>query len=271
METDRHQRLKECAIQFLTRLGAAVIGREVRCPISRYLVDVASYIDRVAPEADPQVRAASGTLWNGDTPADRPRTVPARTVFIECKQSRADFLRDCADQKSLLDERSALLETRERIEREVVQRREPELRRSGTFLFDEMEEWAYEASRSGPYRRVQRRLRNVEKRLYGQTKFSVIARYRLADRLYICAPRGMIRPRELPDGWGLLEVHHRALNGLPCATPVAVRTKAPEWRAPERFRERTLRNIASAATREMLRTLTPADCSLAFEPVAGDR
>ncbi len=81
----------------------------------------------------------------------------------------------------------------------------------------------------------------------------------------------MIRPRELPDGWGLLEVHHRALAGVECADPVRVRVRAADTRSPERFRERTLRNIAAASTRDALRKLrderTP---SLALEPVARD-
>ena len=253
METHNHRRLKERASTFLIELGAAIVAREVACPISRYRVDVASYIDRVAPHADPKLAEASTTLWRDESNPEevKSRTV-ARTVFVECKQSRADFLRDVADHESLLEQRDALRARRASIESTIVREREPHLRESGTFLFHQMEDWAYESSRSGPYRRVMRELRRVEKRLYGQTKFALIARYRLADRLYICAPRGLIKPRELPDGWGLLEVHRRALKDLPVEHPVTVRVRATETPSPQRFRDRTLRNIAAALTREAM-------------------
>ena len=90
--------------------------------------------------------------------------------------------------------------------------------------------------------------------LYGQTKFFTIARYRLADRLFLAAPYGMIRRSELPPGWGLLECPTRWLRpDAFCrrADTGALRlTVEPTSRpAPTEYRQRLLRNIAVAASR----------------------
>lgn len=222
MESAGHLTLKCGALEFLRRLGCRVMATEVRCPIARYLVDVAGWLDH-----------------------------PQRTVMIECKQCRSDLLRDLGDRERLLEERAAL----ERISRHLEERRikvhEPHLRRSGSALFPELEQWDFQASRLDGYRRVLRRLRRLEQALHGQTKFFMIARYHLADRLYLAAPRGMVSPRELPPRWGLLECPRRALRAGCAAPPLRVVVEAPDLGCRFERRMRLLRNIAAAACRAL--------------------
>jgi hypothetical protein len=73
-------------------------------------------------------------------------------------------------------------------------------------------------------------------------KFFMIAQYRLADWLFVLAPRGMVRPEELPMGWGLLESGSQARD----VVRAQVVDVAP---SPAHRRARALRNIAAAATR----------------------
>ncbi len=112
---------------------------------------------------------------------------------------------------------------------------------SGTRLFAELENWDFSRSRVRSYRAVLNDLRKVDERLHGESKFWTLWHYRLADWLYIAAPRGLIDPREVPPGWGLLEFEPR--NGL------SVRVRAPELAGKPEHRQRLLRNIAVAATR----------------------
>ena len=103
-ETRAHRRLKTLAVAFLRDHGCLIAAEEVRCPISRYRVDVAGYLDTVANPSgpaivDPQERRRSS----------RPsRRREPRTVLIECKQSRADFFRDRRDRDRLLQTRESL-------------------------------------------------------------------------------------------------------------------------------------------------------------------
>jgi hypothetical protein len=213
METDAHRGLKRLAVGWLRARGCQAVALEVRCPISRYRADVAGYLDRVPP---------------------------LRTVVVECKQSRSDFLRDVASKDTLLAERRELQSIRDSLERQVM-RDEPQLRRDGTSLFPALDEWDFESSRRTSYRRLVRRLRRLDKRLHGETKFCMMSRYRLADQLYLAAPRGMIRGPELPGGWGLLE-----MRGDPPRLEMIV--EAPVLGSRADFQQRLLRNIAVAAS-----------------------
>jgi hypothetical protein len=231
VETNQHLQLKRLAIGFVRGLGGRAVATEVRCPIARYRVDVAGYLDRPPPDRAGGRRGPSEPV----------------TVVIECKQSRPDFLRDRREVDRLLEEREELERLRQHIEQHRIRAQEPHLRRSGTSLFPELEVWNFGASRLRGYRRLLRRIRGLEQRLHGETKFFVIARYRLADRLYVAAPQGMIRPRDLPRGWGLLECSpRRPESGL------RVAIEAPAQSASPRHRVRLLRNIAVAASHRAL-------------------
>jgi hypothetical protein len=230
LETAAHQLLKLRAAAWLRESLHAAVALEVACPISRYRVDVAGYLDGARLD-DP-----SGRDDRGDE-----RTVGA-TTFIECKASRSDFLRDTRDRSRLLAARERLHRELAHVQEEFVKPLEPHLRGSGSYLFDEMERWDFELSRSHAYRAIVRELRRVDAAIYDQTKFFMLAHYRLADRLFIMAVPGVIEVRELPRGWGLL-VLDSADAGVRVAAP------ANEMRARSVRRLRTLRNIAAAASR----------------------
>lgn len=258
METAAHGNLKTLAVAFLMRHGCQAVAREVGCPISRWRVDVAGYTD-LAQNAE--LEDANGTLWQAKQKQPRLRRKPA-TILIECKQSRADFLSDCQERDELLRERNAIEKIQKSLEQKRIKIEEPQLRQSGTYLFGELEQWDFTRSQSRAYRQVQHRIRRIEKKLYGQTKFWLIARYRLADRLYLMAPRGLISQRELPRGWGLIECSARKLaakHARPAGAwrqdeelPARVTVRAPQHEPRPEYRQRVLRNIAVAATRRVI-------------------
>lgn len=268
METDRHAVLKRLAAMFLHAQGCRAIATEVRCPASRYRADVAGYLDRLSPRRRARDAAAppepAGPLQRGERP---------KTIIIECKQTRADFLRDTAETDRLLRERARLEAQRIEFEEHRIKPAEPQLRRSGTYLFGELEEWDFEATRLPTYRRILAALRAIDAQLYGKTKFFLMSRYRLADYLFLMAPAGMIRRRELPVGWGLLECPARWLARAAAGKvrpgrdeePVPIHVTVPPFERPSKpeFQARLLRNIAAAATRAWL---TAPGSTLAPEP-----
>ncbi len=266
-ETRAHIRLKQIGARFLLNAGCVAIACEVRCPFARYRVDVAGFLDsRRAAPADPRqaIDGLAGPLW-GATPngaralandARRERCEP-RTAFIECKQDRADFLRDGDEKDALLRKRASLERRMREVQEGYIKEQEPHLRDSGAFLFGDMETWNYAASRSGAYRRILKDLRLIDERLHGHTKFWLASRYRLADRLYVLAPAGMISMREVPSGWGLLEVpngpiRRRAFDAAAIAQDTVIARPAPELGARAELRSRLLRNIAAASTRAVM-------------------
>jgi hypothetical protein len=241
-ETQAHRQLKRFAAAFLLRHGCLAVALEVRCSIPRYRADVAGYLD-------------SRFVTDGSQNRPRRKRCEPRAIIIECKQSREDFLRDRADLKRLLDLRDHLQRLRAAMEEKQVKVYEPHLRQSGTALFAQLETWDFTASKLAGYRTILRRLKLVDERLYGETKFCLLARYRLADRMYVAAPRGIIQPRELPAGWGLLECPRRLLEKPPGLFDMVgepaleVTVKSPDHECRPRHRLRLLRNIAVAATR----------------------
>ncbi len=247
METNVHFKLKRFAAGFLRSRGCQITATEVRCPISRYRVDVAGYLDRL-PSDDP----ASGPLFTGPHAGKRRPRVDPRTVVIECKCSRSDFLRDHREADKLLAARDQLERMRHSIEERRVKLHEPHLRQSGTALFPELEVWDFSSSRLRGYRQVLRKIRILEEKLHGETKFFTIAHYRLADHLYLAAPRGLICRRELPRGWGLLECSRRALVAptVVSGDELRVVVMAPPQSSRPEHRLRLLRNIAMSACRK---------------------
>jgi hypothetical protein len=147
------------------------------------------------------------------------------------------------------------------LEEKIIKSVEPELRRSGTWLFSELETWDFSLSRLDSYKEITKALRQIDGRLHGQTKFWTMAQYRLADVLYIAAPPGVVRRGETPPGWGLLELTNDPCAGRPdgeSAVPcLRVRIDAPHLDAKAAYRQRLLRNIAIAATRDSMRGLMP--------------
>ncbi len=247
----------------LLRWGCQAAAAEVRCPISRYRVDAAGWLDRepVSGGVNHVERFLAGA-GDGDTAGGR-RATPGRarceprTVIVECKQSRADFLRDRDDLEALLLRREAMELRRLRFA-DKVRESEPHLQSTAGVLFAEMGEWNLEASANATYRRILRELERLDERIHGGTKFHRLARYRLADRLYLMAPAGVVKRREVPPGWGLIEcpkkwgAYRRASLAELSLVEVRISVEAPRHASPLRRRDRLLRNIAVALTRGAL-------------------
>lgn len=249
METHRHRTLKRESVAALLRAGCVAAADEVRCPIARHRVDVAGYLDPLPRHKSPAGEQWQTALSTPAVPFVLPRGDRAKTVIIECKQARSDFLTDSRDTDDLLAERDRLNRVRAVLEEQIVKVCEPHLRRSGSRLFAELEEWDFGRSRVGSYRGVLNDLRRIDERMYGERKFWTMAHYKLADWLYIAAPAGVIRPREVPPGWGLLEMPANWEKG---GRELHVRVPAPEHTGKPDHRHRLLRNIAVSATRRAI-------------------
>ena len=249
METQAHLILKRESIAALLRAGCVAAADEVRCPIARHRVDVAGYLDPL-PKHKSSAAEQCQLASRGPMPSlQLPRGPLPRTVIIECKQARSDFLTDSRDADDLLAERDRLNRVRSVLEEQIVKVCEPHLRRSGSRLFAELEEWDFARSRVGAYRGVLNDLRRIDDRMYGERKFWTMAHYRLADWLYIAAPAGVIGNREVPPGWGLLEM---PANWEKSPRELHVRVPAPEHTGKPDHRTRLLRNIAVAASRRLV-------------------
>ncbi|MCA9309778.1 MAG: hypothetical protein KDA21_01130 [Phycisphaerales bacterium] len=267
METHRHLELKRIAAAWLLSRGCLAVAPEVTAPIPRFRLDVAGYGEgRRLPDE------------SGRRPPPQPRT-----VAIECKQVRSDFIRDSRARERLLKEREMLEQRCAFLEETHVRHHEPHLRESGSSLFTEMEAWDFAGSRLASYRETMERLTRVEQALYKETKFCTMARYRLADELFVMAPPGVLTRRELPRGWGLVLCPEALLRGRPrpiedliaMFTEAAPEEDVPGFASsPVKFRRRLIRNIAIAATREAYRgqMAPPGTVQLSlpgFGPAAG--
>lgn len=295
METRTHRRLRATAVRWLLEIGCRAVATEVTCPIGRWRLDAAGWLDDAEegplPEPRPLLRSAapvkvgaSGSIDAGPglfeamvDPSGEARRGPRRrggprrprTIVIECKQSRADFHRNDSTREALLAERERLRAQARRIEEVRIKRHEPHLRRIEAGLFEEEESWDFSATRIGAYRTVLERLETIERELYGRSKFDLLRRYRLADHCFVLCPRGLLQPREVPEGWGLLE-WSRPRTSRPQASradaaetdrattttaaradlaPIRRRLDAPRLETADTRRARLLRNVAVAATR----------------------
>lgn len=182
-ETPNHARLKALARAWAQANGFAICGCEVRVPRSGYRADVAAC-----------GRLASGT--------------GGRTAIFECKQSRADLLKDAHAEAATRAHLAELAERRRRLE-EMLAVHRPDLRR-GEALWPEYDTWDFAGLEHRAYRRVLMELATVQRRVLRGTKFSRMFRYRCADFLYLVVEDGIFAEAEVPAGWGLLVRVRRA-------------------------------------------------------------
>ncbi len=255
METRDHVGLKRMSVVFLRGLGCCAVGTEVACPIPRWRADVAGYSDGVRAGRKGEKRQPF-------------------TAIVECKQARADFLKDRADRDSLLRQREELLRKLREEEERLLARVEglvgegaegetgcavvgTEVAVSREFLFPQLEVLKDEAARWPGHREIVRELAGLDHRLYGHTKFALLSAYRQADVLYVAAPRGMVRADELPRGWGLVEGERvkgeegagEAGESGEWVGEFEVRVEAERLACAEGKRVRLLRNIAVRGSR----------------------
>ena len=175
-ETDLHKTLKKEACRWLFRIGYRCIAAEVRLKPLGIIDAVGTGIFRP---------------WHNyiTAPYDLPQV-----CFVECKASRADFLRDLSDDGQLklcFTERRANSKRKRKLKR-------PSLRQC-----------------------------------VGLGKFDSCLMQPMANIHYILAPAGMIKKDELPPRWGLLSfgpggvsVVHRAC-GRRIAAPARSNRQSP--------------------------------------------
>ncbi len=127
---------------------------------------------------------------------------PVRTAIVQCCLTRAECWPDCVRSQELLPKLCQLKEQAQAAEAEI-RRNEPELR-DGASLFEEYAVWRYEDTANPEYHRLRRAIAKTEHAIYRGSQFERIRQAALADQLYLAVPEGLIQPRELADGWGLL-------------------------------------------------------------------
>ena len=209
-ETESHRQLKRLAVDWARVNGFAIAACEVRVPKSGYRADV--------------VACSCG--------ADR------RTAVFECKQARADLLKDAHAEAATRKKLADLIARRKKLE-ELLAVHRPDLRR-GEALFAEFDSWDFSGLEHATYRDVLAELATVQARVLKGTKFSKMFRYRCADFLYLVVEENIFAEAEIPAGWGLLVRRGESL--VLARPPVSLETA-------EAQRLALLENIAVVATR----------------------
>lgn len=232
-ESAAHLRLKRLTLFWAQKQGYRACAYEVGLPNSRYRADLAAYLparERVAGE----VRPAIGT-----------------TAVFECKQARADFLKDARSERATAAELAALHERRAALELQL-RIHHPTLRVNDS-LFQDYQSSDFGALEHEGYRRLLGRIARLQARLFGQTKFDVLMRSRCGNLFYVVAEEGVFRPPEIPVGWGLLVRRNEELEL--CAKPI--------WQdLADHERLGLLHRIAAAGNRALNR-----EAGIAFEAI----
>jgi hypothetical protein len=173
-ETENHGRLKALARDWASEHAFACVAMEVRIPRSGFRADVAA------------AGAEAG----------------ARTAVFECKQSRADLLKDAHVEAATRRRLAELVARRDRLEA-LLKVHRPDLR-CGDALWSEYDSWDFSPLEHRGYRRLLSEAGTLERRVREGTKFSRMTRYRCADFLYLVVEDGIYAEAEIPAGWGLL-------------------------------------------------------------------
>lgn len=245
-ETAAHLRLKHAAYVWALHTGYRCAALEVSLANSSYRADVAAYrpVRRRVEELD----------TTGLNRRLIVRDVLGATALFECKQSRADFLKDSREARRILAELEKLSERRRTLELQLKVHY-PRLQR-GDSLFPEYQTADLEHLEHAGYRKVVRRMESLSNQLYGQTKFEKIRRQGIANLYYLVVAQGVLEPHEVPAGWGLLELVEDAppagvVEALVAPGPGELRCVAqPTWQeSTEPQRLGMLQRITQAAMR----------------------
>lgn len=173
-ESAAHAELKRLALAWAQANGYTICAPEVRLPKSGYRADVAACSPGPA----------------------------RRTAVFECKQARADLLKDARDEREARQQVGALAARLQKLEALLAEHR-PDLRRSES-LFPEFDAWDFSGLEHETHRRVLAELATWQERLQHGTKFSKLFRWRAADCLYLVSEDNIFAEAEIPAGWGLL-------------------------------------------------------------------
>lgn len=214
-ETENHLRLKRLALAWAQANGLAFCACEVRVPKSGYRADVAG--------------CARGA---------------ERTAVFECKQARADLLKDASDEGEARRKVEELAARAKKLE-ELIGGHRPDLRK-GEALFAEFDAWDFSGIEHATHRRVLEQLGTWQGRVLRGTKFAKLFRWRAADFFYLVSEEGIFAEAEIPAGWGLLVRRGEELE----------LARKPVWaEAKVETRATLLECIAAAATRAVNREM----------------
>jgi hypothetical protein len=217
-ETEAHRELKRLALGWAQANGFSIAACEVRVPKCGYRADVA---------------ACS-------------RGAERRTAVFECKQARADLLKD-AQREDEARRKVEELAARVRQLEALIGGHRPDLRKGET-LFAEFDAWDFSGVEHATHRRVIAQLATWQGRVLHGTKFAKLFRWCAADYFYLVSEDGIFAEAEIPAGWGLL-VRRHGREELELA-------RKPVWaEAPEPARTAMLECIALAATRAVNREI----------------
>ena len=202
-ETDAHRELKRLALHWAQTNGLAICACEVRVPKSGYRADVAACSRRRGKRegARPTQDAWGQAPLSGDG---------IRTAVFECKQARADLLKDARREEEARRKVEELSARARKLE-ELIGGHRPDLRR-GEALFPEFDAWDFTGIEHETHRRVLAELATWQERLLHGTKFAKLWRWRGADFFYLVSEDGIFAEAEVPAGWGLLVRRGEALE-----------------------------------------------------------
>jgi hypothetical protein len=181
-ETPAHQNLKHRAALWAREMGYGAVALEVRLPRSAFRADVVAYR-----------RASRRDGHDGEI---------GETAVFECKQARADFLKDSFATDAARRRLHELDQRRQTLER-LLKLHLPSLCR-GESLFVDYDTIDLRGMEHKTYRRVLRDIGVWQRRLFGKTKFDKLLRYRCANLNYLVVEPGVLELHEVPTGWGLL-------------------------------------------------------------------
>lgn len=191
-ETQQHRRLKALALQWALAHGYPCCAMEVSLPASGYRADVAAY----KPARETRTIDFEGRKIR------RSETVIGTTAVFECKQSRADLLKDsCISEKT--SERLKRLNDRRVVLERLLKIHYPSAA-NGDSLFQEFQTYNFEAINHKGYQKVLCNISTLQTSLSRKTKFEKLARYRCANLFYLVTPKNILKNYELPLNWGLL-------------------------------------------------------------------
>ncbi len=177
----KHQ---QAALKWLLQQEPSGIGLNVPTRLTKFQVDI-------------------GAFWSS---ADRKKVMrPRKTVIVEMRFDRDDCWPDISERAQLLEKLREIKGEKQQLET-IIRRQEPELRVADN-LFEEIEDWDYEASKNQDYYRCLKKLEEIQRALYAGSRFELIRRAHVADFLYLAVPRHLIDPSELANGWGLLYIN----------------------------------------------------------------
>ncbi len=229
-ETEKHVRLKTLALAWAQASGFPICATEVRVPKCGYRADVAA-----------SGRRAGGLHAGAAGPV-------AATAVFECKQSRADLLKDAHAEVATRARLDELMQRRQKLE-ELLAVHRPDLRR-GEALWPEYDSWDFSGLEHRAYQGVLDELETNQRRVLRGTKFSKLFRYHSADFLYLVVEDNIFAEAEIPAGWGLLV---RAPRGDGTGDELRL-ARAPAKLDPTAAQRAALReSIALAATRAVNR------------------